>query len=71
MATLLKPESINPLVKESIRRKFHRWVCLTFGCISTGDETGLPQSHCKRCGHKTYAAADHCGEWVKPWGRFT
>lgn len=70
MSTLLKPGEKNPLVKESILRRFHRWVCLKFGCITTGEETGLPQTHCKRCGKKTRSAADHCETWVAPWGKY-
>lgn len=60
----------NPHVQDTIFNRYQEWVCRVFGCIITGAYTGLPQSRCKRCGHKNWCASENVPEWSLP-DRFT
>lgn len=64
---------LNPLIKNprSWRRQFNQWLCNKFGCIQIGPYYGMPQSHCRRCGHiNKYIASSDCEEWDEPWGEY-
>lgn len=51
-------------------RAFWEWQCQKYGHLTSGPETGLPQAHCRRCGRKTWHAADFCDDRVAPWGEY-
>jgi len=60
----------NKTVPETFSQKFREWWCKQFGHITSGPHYGMPQSHCRRCGCKTYHAVDTCKDWDEPWGPF-
>ncbi len=55
---------------KKIKRAYFEWLCDKFGCITTGPYYGMPQAHCRRCGKKTYFAADYCSDYIEPWGEY-
>lgn len=68
MAKVLNPLILNP---KSWRRRFYQWLCNKFGCILTGPYYGMPQAHCRRCGHINRGTAKlNCDEWNIPWGEY-
>jgi hypothetical protein len=63
----------NPLVKHSLRRAFHAWLCEKYGCLTTSNASyysGMPQSHCRRCGRVTSLADSRCAAWIKPFNEY-
>lgn len=61
---------INPLVKNTLRRRWRRWLCKKFGCLLYGPWYGMAQASCRRCGKRTSFAASHVPEWSLPWGEY-
>jgi hypothetical protein len=67
---LFKPVD-NPLIKDTLRRRFHAAICRRYGHITSGPYYGMMQSHCRRCGVINKGiAADFCKDWDEPWGEY-
>jgi hypothetical protein len=65
----LFPKVKNPLVEDNLSNRFNEWLCgKNFkNCIMIGEYYGMPQSYCKRCGHKNHGiASDGVKEWNLP-----
>jgi hypothetical protein len=56
----------NPLVKDTNKNRYNEFLCRKNGCITKASYyIGMPQSICKRCGHRNKCAASHVKEWNK------
>lgn len=66
---MFKTKKSNPLLKQTLKVRFHRWFREKFGCIQISSYYGLLQAHCRRCGHENLGNASG-KEWILPWNEY-